>query len=149
MTICYLKVKCDTEAKANEAVTPGAVTHGLLAHVFTFITDQQSDCLLLEPSFQQSAFFLNTAKSKDFLTSFTHVLICRIHGLLGDSHPTVPTIGEGVEDNPCFVIACTIFPGFFFFFILLNCFFSQQIFFSRFYISATLSHLDSCNTSIF
>jgi hypothetical protein len=54
-----------------------------------------------------------------------------------------------VEDNPCFVIACTIFPGFFFFFILLNCFFSQQIFFSRFYISATLSHLDSCNTSIF
>jgi hypothetical protein len=40
------------------------------------------------------------------------LLICRIHGLLGDS---VPTIGEGVEENPCFVIGGTIFPGSFFF----------------------------------
>jgi hypothetical protein len=30
----------------------------------------------------------------------------------------VPTIGEGVEENPCFVIACTIFPGLFFFILL-------------------------------
>jgi hypothetical protein len=47
------QVKCDTEAKAIGLVTPGADAHGLLAHISTFITGQQSHCLLLEPSFQQ------------------------------------------------------------------------------------------------
>jgi hypothetical protein len=47
------QVERDTEAKAIELVTLVADAHGLLVHVSTFITGQQSHCLLLvEPSFQ-------------------------------------------------------------------------------------------------
>ncbi len=72
--------------------------------------------------------FLEHNKVKHFLNSFTHLLICRIHGLLGDS---VPTIGEGVEENPCFLIGGTIFPGFFFHFTHLAILFSERVHFTR------------------
>jgi len=75
--------------------------------------------------------FLERNKVKHFLSSFTHLLLCRIHELLGDSHPTVPTIGEGVEENPWFVIACTSFPGFFFHFTHLAILFSEHAHFTR------------------
>ncbi len=98
-------------------VTPGAVAHGLLAHFSTFITGHQSHCLLLEPSFQQSPFFLNTTKSKHFLTSFTHLLVCRNQGLLGDSHGPYKWGGGGRDSY--LDIGCTIFPGFLFFILLI------------------------------